>query len=182
MADYLELVKGIVNKDGRATPYFEDYLFQIIQALGGEGSDTITTAVVNAEESVRIPYIVGHINRLAKRISTLESDLSVYKVSHQVTQLQVDTAGYIAKSISQNYTAKHNDWVEASLGAEITLPSSSLKNHRVRVSNGDNTKKKVWAGSGEKIKIRGKLEDCAIINTVGNSYDFQWFGDYWRIA
>ena len=182
MAEFLELVLPIVDDNNQATPYFEDYLFQIIQGLGGEGSNTITTAIVNAEEAARIPYMVGYINRLAKRIQTLEGDLSFYKVAHQVAQLQVDTAGYIAKSISQNYTAKHNDWVEASLGAEITLPSSSLKNHRVRVSNGDNTKKKVRAGSGEKIKIRGKLEDCAIINTVGNSYDFQWFGDYWRIA
>jgi hypothetical protein len=42
MAEFLELVQPIVNEDNRATPYFEDYLFQIINTLGGEGL-TITT-------------------------------------------------------------------------------------------------------------------------------------------
>ena len=182
MAEFLELVQPIVNEDNRATPYFEDYLFQIIQGLGGEGSNTITTAIVNAEEAARIPYLVGRINRLAKRISTLESDLSIYKVAHQVAQLQIDTAGYIAKTISLSHTAKHNDWLEITNSAPVTLPKNSLKNHRVRASNGDGTKIKISAGSGEKIKIRGKLEDCVFINVAGNSFDFQWFGEYWRIA
>ena len=181
MADYLELVKEIVNKDGRATPYFEDYLFQIIQALGGEGSDTITTAVVNAEESVRIPYIVGHINRLAKRISTLEGDLSIYKVAHQVTQLQVDTAGYIAKTKNVPYSIVNNEWVEASSGARITIPNNAIKNHRFRLSIADNSGIKLLSTS-KNIKIRGQLTDSVLFRTAGESFDFHYFGDYWLAA
>ena len=182
MADYLELVLPIVDADSRATPYFEDYLYKIIAGLGGEGSTIIEDAAVIAEAAQGYTWLSGYTKRLAKRVEQLEGDLTHYKTAHQVAQLQIATAGYVCKTVSQNYTASHNEWIESLSSADITLPSNSLKNNRVRVSNGDNTKKKVRAGSGEKIKIRGKLEDCAIINTAGNSYDFQWFGEYWRIA
>ena len=182
MAEYLELVMPIVDDNNQATPYFEDYLYQIIQGLGGEGSNTIETAIVNSESAANIPYMSGYINRLAKRIETLEGDLRLYKVAHQISQLQIETAGYIATTKNTLYTAKHNEWIEATSNAQITLPKNSLTNHRVRVANGDGSQIKVSAGVGEKIKIRGSLEDCVTINTAGNSYDFQWFGDYWRLA
>ena len=182
MAEFLELVLPIVDEDSRATPYFEDYLFQIIQGLGGEGSNTITTAVVNAEDAARIPYMVGYINRLAKRIQTLEGDLSFYKVAHQVAQLQVDTAGFVNKTALTTYTAKHNEWVEAFNRAPITLPANPLRNQRVRVTNGDGSFIQVGSVNPLQFKIRGVLESCAILRTAGNSYDFQWFGDYWLVA
>ncbi len=47
MADFLDLAMPIVEKDDNgdliATPYFEDYLFQIINSIGGEGSDIAAT-------------------------------------------------------------------------------------------------------------------------------------------
>ena len=181
MAEFLELVLPIVDEDNRATPYFEDYLFQIIQGLGGEGSNTITTAVVNAEEAARIPYMVGSINRLAKRISTLESDLSVYKVSHQVAQLQVDTAGYISKTKNVSYSIVNNEWVEASSGARITMPDNAIKNHRFRLSIADNSGIKLLSTS-KNIKIRGQLTDSVLFRTAGESFDFHYFGDYWLAA
>lgn len=159
MADYLEMAMPITTQDGRATPYFEDYLYQVIQGLGGEGSSSIETTII-----------------------TLTEFNSTSLLSHQIAQLQVDTEGYNAKTKSQNYTAAHNEWIEATSRAPIVLPSNPLRNHRVRVSNGDGSRIKISAGQGEKIKVRGKLENCVIINTAGNSYDFQWFGDYWRIA
>ena len=39
MAKKLELVMPIVE-NGMATPYFEDYLFEILQAIGGEGGES----------------------------------------------------------------------------------------------------------------------------------------------
>ena len=181
MAEYLELVLPIVDDNNQATPYFEDYLFQIIQGLGGEGSNTITTAIVNAEESARIPYMVGYINRLAKRIQTLEGDLSIYKVAHQVTQLQIDTAGYISKTKNVPYSIANNEWVEASSAARITIPTNAIKNHRFRLSIADNSGIKLVSAS-KNIKIRGELTDSVLFRTAGESFDFHYFGDYWLSA
>ena len=44
MANFLDIALPIVEKNElgefRATPYFEDYLFQIINSIGGEGAET----------------------------------------------------------------------------------------------------------------------------------------------
>ena len=181
MAEYLELVLPIVRDDGKATPYFEDYLFQIIQGLGGEGSTTIETSIINSEEAARIPYLVGTINRLAKRIGSLESDLSSYKIAHQVAQLQIDTAGYIAKSITTNYTAKNNEWLEVSNSATITAPENAIKNNRFRLSIADNKGIKLISASSN-IKIRGELTNSVLFRTAGESFDFHYFGNYWLVT
>ena len=181
MAEYLELVLPITNDAGRATPYFEDYLFQIISALGGEGSNTIEAAVTNSEEAARITWMSGNINRLARRVESLEGDFGGYKNAHNIAQIQADTAGYISKAKSQNYTAKNNEWIEASQGANITLPQNPIKNHRVRISIGDGSVIKVLSLLSN-IKIRGSLTNSVLFRTAGESFDFHYFGDYWLIS
>ena len=180
MADYLDLVLPI-TKDNLATPYFEDYLFKIVQGFGGEGSNTIETSIVNSESAASIAWVQGFTNRLAKRVEELENDLSSYRNAHKITQLQVDTAGYTAKTKNVNYDARHNDWVEATQGAIITLPKNPIKNHRVRVSIGDSSVIKVLSLLSN-IKIRGSLTNSVLFRTAGESFDFHYFGDYWLIS
>ena len=180
MADYLELVLPI-TKDNLATPYFEDYLFKIIQGLGGEGSNTIETAIVNSELSAGITWMRSFTNRLAKRVEELESDLSSYKNAHNIAQLQVDTAGYIAKTKNTSYTAEHNDWIEATKAAPITLPDNPLKNHRVRLSIGDSSGVEMLS-SLSNIKVRGQLTSSVLFRVAGESFDFHYFGDYWLVT
>ena len=181
MADYLELVLPIVDEDSRATPYFEDYLYKIIAGLGGEDSTIIEDAAVIAEAAQGYTWLSGYTKRLAKRVEQLEGDLTHYKTAHQVAQLQIDTAGYISKTISQNYTAKHNEWLELTLGPAVTLPSNPEKNHRVRVSVGDNRCPKIQS-LDKKIKVRGSLTSSVDLRIAGESFDFQYFGGYWLIS
>ena len=180
---FLELLSvPITDDNGNATPYFEDAWYQLIQSLGGEGSTITTDVEKSIESTARMPYTIGSIQRLAKRVEELESDLGINKIAHQVAQLLVDTSGLIAVTKSVSYTARNKDWVEVTNGAPITLPANPVINHFVRVSFADSISTKVQASNTDRIKIRGNLEQCVISQTAGNSFDFQYFGDYWRIA
>ncbi len=180
---FLELLSvPIADKNGNATQYFEDAWYQLIQSLGGEGSTITTDVEKSIESTARMPYMVGDIQRLQKRVEDLESELGINKIAHQVAQLLIDTSGLVAVTKSVSYTATHKDWVEVTKGAPITLPADPIINHFVRVSFADSSSTKVQANGTDKIKIRGNLEQCVISQTAGNSFDFQYFGDYWRVA
>jgi hypothetical protein len=181
VAEYLELVLPISGKDGRATPYFEDYLYSIIRSLGGEGADPIENTIYNTEVSASQAWTSGYLNRLARRVEALEGDLTMYKTAHSVSQLQVDTAGYTALQKSSAYTARHNEWIEASRGAPITLPDNPLLNDRVRISIGDNSGITALSSS-MNIKIRGELTNSVLFRVAGESFDFHYFGNYWLAA
>lgn len=180
---FLELLSvPITDENGNATPYFEDWCYQLIQSLGGEGSTITTDVEKSIESTARTPYIVGSIQRLEKRVEELESNLAINKIAHQVAQLLIDTSGLVAVTKNAAYTARNKDWVEVTKGAPITLPADPVINHFVRVSFADSISTKVQASNTDKIKIRGNLEQCVISQTAGNSFDFQYFGDYWRVA
>ena len=200
MADYLDLVQPIVNDKNEATAYFEDYLFQIIQNLGGEGSSSIEDGLTTAEEAFGVTWLKGQVNqiakrveqlegatqqradtRLLKRVEQLEGDLTHYKTAHEVAQLQIDTAGYVSLTKSSSYTAKHNEWIEATSKALITLPSNPLKNHRVRLTISDSSGVKILSTTNN-IKVRGKLQNSILFRIAGESFDFHYFGDYWLVT
>jgi hypothetical protein len=181
VAEYLELVLPISGKDGRATPYFEDYLYSIIRSLGGEGADPIENTIYNTEASASQTWTSGYLNRLARRVEALEGDLTMYKTAHSVSQLQLDTAGYTALSKSSAHTARHNEWIEASRGAPITLPDNPLLNDRVRISIGDNSGITVMSSS-MNIKVRGDLCFAFSSCIAGESFDAHFFGEYWLIT
>ena len=181
MADYLDLVQPIVNDKNEATAYFEDYLFQIIQNLGGEGSSSIEDGLTTAEEAFGVTWLKGQVNQIAKRVEQLEGDLTHYKTAHEVAQLQIDTAGYVSLTKSSSYTAKHNEWIEATSKALITLPSNPLKNHRVRLTISDSSGVKILSATNN-IKVRGKLQNSILFRIAGESFDFHYFGDYWLVT
>lgn len=85
MANYLNIALPIVEKDlltgeFKATEYFEDYLYQLVKATGGEGSETITevnSASMNADKD---PYFNSLVLSLKKQVEHLESVFSAYIV------------------------------------------------------------------------------------------------------
>ena len=85
MAEFLELVMPIVDENNQATPYFEDYLFQIIQEFGGEGESPI-------------PGLISNTSRKA--------DTLLFAVLDKVSlgdPLTADTTGFTADNT--NFTA-----------------------------------------------------------------------------
>lgn len=60
MADLLELVLPIIDSEGRATPYFEDYLFRIVESIGGEGSTSLDD----------LPLLASDIGAIIQRLGS----------------------------------------------------------------------------------------------------------------
>jgi len=182
MSHRLDVDQAIVEKDGdqfKATPYFEDFLSDIITALGGEGvvlldafSETVNTSV-QREQS----------DQVKKRISEIEESVDSHLLEAKIKQIEIDTIGFYAKVKSVNYTSVDKDWVEARNGVTIKLPDDPLVNHQVIVSNGDGSMIKI-DGNGNDIKFT-KTGKSITTRNQGTSLHFQLFEDeatkYWRI-
>lgn len=72
MASFLDIALPIVEKDSNgdfvATTYFEDYLFDIINSIGGEGAESI----VDESSSLLISLIQNKVAKLEKDILNIE--------------------------------------------------------------------------------------------------------------
>lgn len=165
MAENLDTNQSLVrqnegSKEFFATPYFENYLYEIIKSLGGAGS-TIITNISNIISTLdKADYFFG-------KIKTLEDS----------------AMGFVGKVKTINYTAIAKDWVEARSNAVISLPLDPLVNDQVIVSNGDGSLIKV-EGNGNDIKYT-TTDTSIIIRVQGTSLHFQLFEfegtKYWRI-
>jgi len=61
--------------DGKATPYLEDLLFQIVNALGGEGSSSVITIIEEAIENPQSGRLRALVTNLTKKVDGLEASL-----------------------------------------------------------------------------------------------------------
>jgi len=157
MAEFLELVKPLVNlKTGTATPYFEDYLYRIIVALGGEGAVAITESDEIVSENTA--QLKTQLKNLKQRIH------------------------FVPRVKSVDYTAVDNDFVEANQGITVKLPNPPRNGSDVIVANGDGSNITI-DGNGKDIKFKAKKTESVHTRSAGNSYHFKWFidGPYWRI-
>ncbi len=80
MADLLELRSlPIVDKDGNATAYFEDAWYQLILAVGGEGSPPVTdTTNTTSLPIAPIPYSSqddAYIHSISANYTTIGNEL-----------------------------------------------------------------------------------------------------------
>jgi hypothetical protein len=158
MADteYLELVLPIVDTNsGEATPYFEDYLYTIIEGLGGPGAPTIPQEnVIQSEDVIQTK---AEFKALKNRVF------------------------FNTRVKSVDYTATDNDFVEMSDGKTLKLPENPRKNSQIIVANGDGTLITI-DGNGNNIK-RTSLTSSIKTSRKGTSLHFYWFidGPYWRL-
>ena len=165
-ADNLDIDQPIAHidpntKEIKATAYFEDYLWKIVNTLGGEGSTIIQDLLTTIIEADKVEYMFA-----------------------LVKQLLIDTASFNSKIETVNYTAENKEWVEARNKARIKLPSNPLRNSEVIISNGDGTSI-IMDGNGNDIKY---TSTSATLTTIrqGSSFHFQFFSDnalgesYWR--
>ena len=211
MAEYLDTDLAIVysdpdTKELKATPYFEDYLFQIVRGLGGEGSTLVSDLAAASLDMDKIPYLTNLVKRLGKQVeeigntvdspildakvksmqkklSELEAHFDIHRLEGVVRQLEIDTMGFVGKVKFVSYTAFNKDWVEGRANAVITLPADPLPNDQVIVSNGDGSTIKVLS-NGTDIKYTS-TDTTLTIQRMGTSLHFQVFEDestkYWRI-
>ena len=189
MADHLDIALPIVRKDPAsgefvATAYFENYLYEIISTLGGEGATIIEELVATTIEAGKFPQLFSLVNSLRSQVDNINDSISLqHRLEAAVKQIEIDTAGFIAKVKTSNYTAVNKDWVEARNKAIITLPADPLVNDQVIVSNGDGSLI-VIKGNGNNIKYK-TIDTSINIRNQGTSLHFQLFEDestkYWRI-
>lgn len=166
MADLLDSDMGVVfdakGNELKVTPYFEDYLYNIISTLGGEGSTIIGDIINTVIAADKLDYTVG-----------------------LVKQLLIDTQDFNGKIKTANYTAKNKEWIEARTKATISLPGNPLRNHQVIVSNGDGSTITI-SGNGNNIKYTS-TDTSLITKRKGTSLHFHYFIDnvasesYWRV-
>lgn len=189
MADHLDIALPIVTKDDltgeyKATAYFENYLYEIISTLGGEGATIIEELVATTIEAGKFPQLFSLVNSLRSQVDNINDSISLqHRLEAAVKQIEIDTAGFIAKVKTSNYTAENKDWVEARSKAIITLPADPLVNDQVIVSNGDGSLIKI-NGNGNNIKYTTTNTNLKT-SRQGSSFHFQLFEDestkYWRI-
>jgi len=191
MAEYLDLAQPIIEidnetKEFKATPYFEDYLFQIIQAIGGEGSTTINEIISSSLQSDKVPYLFGLVHTLSKKVSDLEAQLGTHVLEATVKQLLINTAAFSSSIKITDYTAKNKDWVEGRSNARIKLPENAVRDDEVMIANGDGSTITV-DGNGTDIKYTS-TDRTFIMRNKGSSYHFHLFVDnpnntkYWRVV
>ena len=161
MASYLDLALPIIEKDPdtgelKATPYFEDYLYQLVKATGGEGAGGITD---------------------------LESSFSTHIVEAAVKQLQLDTARFKTLIKSVDYTAKNKDYVEGRGTITLKFPANAVRGDEVIFANGGGVI--TFNGNGNNIKYT-TTDTTMISRQQGTSFHFHFFEDnvlnerYWR--
>jgi len=187
-AKYLDLALPIVEKDPetgewKATPYFEDYLYEIVKATGGEGSETITEVMTAGLQSDKVPYLMGLVLALRKKIGHLEAINSTYIVEAAVKQLQIDTTKFNTLIKTDTYTAKNKDYVEGRGKVTFKFPANAVRGDEVIFANGGGIL--TLDGNGNNIKFTS-TDTTFIIRQKGTSIHFHFFEDnnlnerYWR--
>ena len=181
-----DLAIGYVDSDSKeikATPYFEDYLWKIVNTLGGEGSTIISDLVSTTVDATKSEYIFAQFKSLKRQVDELSDLIDRPVLDSTVKQILYDTAGFRGRVEITNYTAENKDWVEARGGITVSLPAAPLVNDQVIVSNGDGSQITVQ-GNGSDIKY-SSTDTSVIIRNQGTSLHFQLFQDqttkYWRI-
>lgn len=211
MADYLDADLELIAPDPdtgelKATPYFEDYLYNIIAALGGEGSSVVGDLIAVTFESDKFAYYSGLVKTLSKqveeiqhtinspildakvklmqkRLDELDSHFDNYSLSALVNEIDFRTSSFNATIKTTNYTAKNKDYVEARNGITVFLPENSVRGDEIMIANGDGSLITVL-GNGTDIKYK-RTDDTFVTRNIGSSYHFHLFVDnpnkYWRV-
>ena len=190
MAEFLDIAQPIIEVDRDtnemvATSYFEDYLYRIIQAVGGEGADTINTTIINSGLAAKLPFLFGLVSSMSKKLGSLQDQVRDSKTQSAVKQLEIDTADFYTKIKTENYTAVNKDYVEGRNNATIKLPANAKRSDQVMVANGDGSAITV-DGNGNNIKYTS-TDTKFITRNNGSSFHFHFFIDnvknesYWRI-
>ena len=66
------------SKEIKATPYFEDYLWKIIDTLGGEGSTIVRDLLTSTIEADKIGYMLALIKQILIDTASFNSKIETY--------------------------------------------------------------------------------------------------------
>ena len=191
MAEYLDVAQPIIEidsltKEFKATAYFEDYLYRIIQGLGGEGAPSTGDSISTTVSADKIPYLFGLVYTLGKKVSQLEAGASNSVMAAAIKLLESRTANFITTVKTQDSTAKNKDFFEARNSITVKLPANARRSDEVIVANGDGSKITI-DGNGNNIKYT-TTDTSVIMRSQGTSLHFHFFIDnvsgdsYWRVV
>lgn len=97
----------------KATPYFEDYLFQIIEALGGEGS-------TDAENATQLSALHESLRSSVAKIPELE------RKTDDLSQLLVGNINLLPRIEEIKRSSEETEQLNAMLLSEISLIKAQL--------------------------------------------------------
>jgi hypothetical protein len=151
MAINLDLSMPIVEKDDngtfKATPYFEDYLFQIINSIGGEGAELDTSS------SSLIASLLSKITKLEKTVEDL-SQLNPIPANLSGVHSRIDNLEQLAPASLRGELSKTNNRLD---DFEQLLSTVFVnKDFKGASSSTDNAIAR-WNGTGGK-----RLQDSGI--------------------
>lgn len=94
MADYLDVDLAIaevdpVTKEIKATPYFEDYLYKIIETLGGEGGTVTGDSFDLSSYPPDLAAVSAQVNVLKSKIDNLEKSTEVSKLLSLINNITI---------------------------------------------------------------------------------------------
>ena len=171
MANYLDLAMPIVEKDNngdfKATTYFEDYLFQIISSIGGEGAESI----VDESTSLLITSLQSKVANLENDLANIEhpdQSMSRSKIGNiekelfnieqllsslnsrvgNLTALLANVSEFKTVPVTSNYTAKNK---------EILICKNTSP---IQVTLNPNPK------GGDRVHIKRRGEEIEVIGTI----------------
>jgi len=171
------------TKEIKATPYFEDYLYNLVLSTGSNSATIITQSETSALSADKFPMLTGLVMKLLRQVDSLVNAVDNTIENAKIRQLEIDTMSFVGKVKIIDYTSINKDWIEARNKITIKLPSNPLVNDQVIISNGDNSLIRIL-GNGNNIKYT--TTDTSInIRNQGTSLHFQLFDyqgtQYWRV-
>ena len=189
MATYLDLEMPIVEKDPdtghfKATPYFEDYLYQLVFGLGGEGAEPVSEIISSSVQADKLPYIQGLISKLSRKVTDIDVTSDLYLLKGVISELQSSTASFVTKIKQVNYTAKNKEYIEGRGNITLKFPANARRNDEIIFANG-NGGTITLDGNGNNIKYTS-TDTTMIMRRKGTSLHFHFFEDnvlnerYWR--
>lgn len=136
MTDFLDRDQALIEKDTdtgelKATAYFEDFLYQIVNASGGETSNPGQDAFDLTIFDVEIARLMSRFISLKNRVEHNERmipDVNLNGIKYRLNRLET----WHEDTKSATYTMRPNDWITFT-GGKVVLPSGS-KGDRFRIT------------------------------------------------
>lgn len=99
MAENLDVSQSLIEVDKetnefKATPYFEEFLFQLVHSLGGENSSDTTDGfdLINLHQTlVSTPSKISQLKRQLKELEQLNENQALVSVPSKLSKLKSDT-------------------------------------------------------------------------------------------